>query len=58
MSSSNNIQYFLNNFKFYDSKAAVIWRNERYTYSEFLEKIEYWQIKLNEIPEGSVVFHQ
>lgn len=55
MSSSNNIQYFLNNFKFYDSKAAVIWRNERYTYSEFLEKIEYWQIKLNEIPEGSVV---
>ena len=55
MSLSNNTEYFLNNFKIYDSIAAIIWRNESYTYSEILEKIEYWQIKLNEIPEGSVV---
>ena len=55
MNLSNNTQYFLNNFKIYDNIAAVIWRNESYTYSQILEKIEYWQIKLKEIPEGSVV---
>ena len=55
MNLSNNTQYFLNNFKIYDNIVAVIWRNESYTYSQILEKIEYWQIKLKEIPEGSVV---
>ncbi len=55
MNLSNNIQYFLNNFKIYNTKAAIIWHNKSYTYSEILEKIEYWQINLNEIPEGSVV---
>jgi len=55
MSLSNNMLYFLNNFKIYNSKAAVIWRNEIYTYSEILEKIEYWEFKLNEISDGAVV---
>uniref|UniRef100_UPI00404B0F9F ANL family adenylate-forming protein n=1 Tax=Flavobacterium sp. TaxID=239 RepID=UPI00404B0F9F len=55
MSLSNNFQYFLNNFKIYNSRAAVIWHNESYTYSQILEKIKNWQFNLNEIPEGSVV---
>jgi long-chain acyl-CoA synthetase len=55
MSLSNNIQYFLKNFKIYQSKAAIIWHNESYTYSEILEKIDYWQFKLSEISEGAVV---
>ena len=55
MSLLNNIQYFLNNFKIYNSKSAIIWHNESYTYSIILEKIEYWHFKLKEITEGSVV---
>ena len=55
MSLSNNIQYFFNNFKIYNSKVAIIWHNERYTYSEILNKIDNWQFKLNEISEGAVV---
>ena len=55
MSLSNNIQYFLNNFKIYNSRAAVIWHNESFTYSQILEEIKNWQFNLNEIPEGSVV---
>ena len=55
MSLSNNIQYFLSNFKIYNGKVAVVWHNESYTYSEILEKIDYWHIKLGDISEGSVV---
>jgi long-chain acyl-CoA synthetase len=55
MSLSNNIQYFLTNFKNYNSKAAIIWHNESYTYFEILEKIEYWYFKLKEIQVGAVV---
>jgi long-chain acyl-CoA synthetase len=55
MSLPNNIQYFLDNFKILNHKAAVIWRNQRYTYSEILEKIECCQSKFIEIPEGAVV---
>ena len=55
MNLSNNIQYFLNNFKIYNTKAAIIWHNKSYAYSEILEKIEYWQFKLNVISEATVV---
>lgn len=55
MNLSNNIQFFLNNFKIYNSRSAVIWHNENYTYCQILEKIENWQFNLYEIPEGSVV---
>ena len=55
MNLSNNIHYFLNNFKIYNTKAAIIWHNKSYAYSEILEKIEYWQFKLNVISEAAVV---
>jgi len=55
MNLSNNIQYFLNNFKIYNTKAAIIWHNKSYAYSEILEKIEYWQSKLNVISKAAVV---
>ncbi len=55
MNLSNSSQFFFNNFKIYNNKVAVIWHNKSYTYAEILEKIEYWQLKLNIISEGSVV---
>jgi long-chain acyl-CoA synthetase len=55
MNLSNSVNFFLNNFKIYNSKAAVIWHNKSYTYSKILEKIEHWQLKLNTLSEGLVV---
>lgn len=55
MNLSNNIDFFLNNFKIFDNKVAVIWHNESFTYSEILKKIENWQDKLSKIFDGAVV---
>jgi long-chain acyl-CoA synthetase len=55
MSSLNNIQFFLKNFEIYNDKNAIIWKNKSYSYSEILEKIDYWKYNLNEISEGAVV---
>jgi long-chain acyl-CoA synthetase len=55
MNLPDNLNFFLNNFKIYKNKAAVIWRNKRYTYSEILVKIEYCQSEILEIPDGAVV---
>jgi len=55
MTSLNNIKYFLDNFKEYNSKAALIWHDTIYKYSELLERIEYWGFTLTNFSQGTIV---
>ena len=51
----SNINFFIDNFTSYDKKIAIIWRDESFSYSYILERINYWIHKLEKIPKGSIV---
>lgn len=49
--------FLLNIFKLNADKTAVIWKENHYSYSWLLERIDYWQIRIQEadIHRGSVI---
>lgn len=55
MTCSNNIQYFLKKFESYKDQTALIWQNVSITYSQTLERIDYWRSELKLIAQGSIV---
>lgn len=55
MNSLNNIDYFLNNFKIYNDQTALIWHEISYSYSQLLNRINYWRKTLQDFPQGAIV---
>jgi acyl-CoA synthetase (AMP-forming)/AMP-acid ligase II len=55
MTSSNNINYFLDNFEGYNGQTALIWHGESYTYSQLLIRIIHWRAILKDLSQGSIV---
>lgn len=52
---SNNINFFLDNFKNYSSQTAFIWQNKSYTYTQLLDRINYWRKTLTDYPSGTII---
>jgi long-chain acyl-CoA synthetase len=55
MNVKNNIENFLVDFDQYKDKLAVIWKDNSYSYSHILGRIDYWREKLEFIQQGTVV---
>lgn len=52
---SNNINFFLDNFKNYNSQTAFIWQDKSYTYTQLLDRINYWRKTLTDYPSGTII---
>src|ERR1700748_853663 len=55
MNYSNSGNTFINLLNQYHSATALIWEEQSFTYAQILEKIDYWQIRLNKINPGDIV---
>jgi long-chain acyl-CoA synthetase len=55
MKSPNNLDFLRSNFNSYSSRVAIIWNDNKYSYQYLLDRIEFWELKLNDIKEGSIV---
>lgn len=55
MNAKSNIDNFLADFEHYGEKLAVIWKDNSYSYSHILLRIDYWRSKLKFIPSGTIV---
>lgn len=55
MNVENSTTSFLVNFKLFENKTAVIWKNILFSYTHILGRINYWRKNLNHIHYGSVV---
>jgi len=55
MNAESNIANFIADFKSYDEKLAIIWKDNSYSYSYILNRIDYWRNKLTFIESGDIV---
>lgn len=55
MSKQNSIAIFIESFKTYSSEVAVIYKNDTFSYTHLLSRIEFWSAELSVIKVGSVV---
>lgn len=55
MNAKSNIDNFLTDFEFYGKKLAVIWKDNSYSYSHILIRIDHWRSKLEFIQSGTIV---
>jgi len=55
MNAKSNIDNFLIDFELYGEKLAVIWKDNSYSYSYILKRIDYWRSKLEFIQSGTII---
>lgn len=55
MTVKNNIAGFLTDFEQYGNKLAVIWKDNSYSYTHILLRIDYWRCKASNIKSGTIV---
>ncbi len=55
MTFSNNINFFINNFKSFTDQTAFIWQDKSYSYSHLLKRIQFWQQSLVNYPAGAII---
>jgi len=55
MNAKSNIDNFLEDFELYGENLAVIWKDNSYSYSYILIRIDYWRSKLEFIQSGTIV---
>ena len=55
MNVESNISTFLTDFKQYNDKIAVIYKDNSYSYSYILNRIDYWRKKISFIKSGDII---